>query len=406
MDDAEVVVIGAGLAGLAAARTLHQAGRRVLVLEKDDAVGGRVRTDEMDGFLLDRGFQVLLPDYPEFRRVLAAADLDLRYFTRGVLVDGPDHRWELELSPRGFAGAAQFGFRRPRDAAAVAGFSARDAAGGPHRLRELPPASIGADLRGRGISAATIDEIFRPFLAGVFLDPNLTTSARLFHLIWRCFLRGGAAVPAQGMQKLPQALAGALPEGTVRLSTAVREVGPGWVRTESSPEPIHARAVILATDATDAAALAPGVEVPRWNGVTTWYFAAPQAPLPQPTLLLDGKSGLLINSVVMSEVAPTYAPPGQALISASTPKDAVDEQTIRARLAELYRTSTTQWQLVQRYEIPRALPAMPAAHPLTTAPALTDSLYLCGDYRDTSSIQGALVSGRRVAAALLQNFSR
>jgi protoporphyrinogen oxidase len=396
--DVDVVIVGAGLAGLAAARHLTERGRAVVVCEAGDEVGGRVRTDVVDGFRLDRGFQVLLPAYPEVRRVVDVGALALRPFTRGALAVTASDRFLLAppwQDSGALAGLARFAARRPRDAAALTALSARDAV--------LPARTGGADrsvadeLARWRVSARTVREVLRPLLAGVFLDPSLNTSARVFHLIWRSFARGGGALPATGMAALPQGLAAALPAGTVRTSTPVAEVTDDGARLEGG-EVVRARAVVVATEAATANRLLSGVVEPAWHGVTTWYFAAPVSPLRAPILVLDGEG--VLNTSVLSEVAPDYAPAGRALVTASVPGDDADEAAVRRRLARLYRTGTGDWSLVARYAIPHALPAMPPGHPLRRPVRVGQGRYVCGDHRDTSSVQGALVSGRRAATAV------
>jgi phytoene dehydrogenase-like protein len=405
MTSCDVAVAGAGLAGLSAARALHRAGLSVVVCEAGDDIGGRVRTDQADGFRLDRGFQVLLPAYPELRRQADLAGLRLRSFLRGALAvttDGP--RW-LAAPWHGqsaVAGSAEFALRHPADAAALTALSLRDLLAPDHVIRSSDAAATTAEqLRGR-LSAAAITEIMRPFLAGVFLDPALATQARLFHLIWRCFLRGGGAVPATGMQALPRQLAAALPAGALRLQTEITEISTAGMRTRDG-EQIRARAVVIATDGTTAARLVPGLAAPVWHAVTTFYYKVPESPLRSPVLIVDGLTDLLINSVVLSDAAPGYAPAGAALVAASVPDraDTALEPQVRQRLARLYQTSTRDWELLGAYPIPRALPAFPAGQPLRRPVRLGAGRYVCGDHRDTPSIQGALVSGRRAAAAVL-----
>ncbi|WP_433167062.1 NAD(P)/FAD-dependent oxidoreductase [Kribbella sp. CA-247076] len=403
MDDADVVVVSAGLAGLAAANRLNDAGLRVLVLEADDRIGGRVRTDLLDGFRLDRGFQVLLPSYPELPRAVDLSSLDLRYFTRGVIAQGKDTRWDLELSwrrPQALAQLARFAVSRPFDAAAVAAFSARDAfvpAGG---VRTATDRETRREFDRWRLSDETVDEILRPFVAGVFLDPALGGSSRLFHLVWRCFLRGGAAVPANGMEELPKLLAARLPADAIRTTRRVVDADAHRVRLDGETEPISARVVLVATDGSTAAELAPGVEPPQWSQVCTWYFAAPEAPVGRPVLLLDGSGRSLLNTAVMSEVSSAYAPPGRALVVASAPGDPLPVDQVLTSLADLYQTSTAGWELLAEYRITRALPRMTPVHPLTKPVRTDGGIYVCGDHRDTSSIQGALVSGRRAATAI------
>ncbi len=413
--DVDVVVVGAGLAGLAAARRLNRAGLAVTVCEASDDVGGRVRTDEVDGFRLDRGFQVLLPAYPEVRRVFDLSSLDLRPFLRGAVAVSDSGRYHLvppwrrpSAAPSTAFDAARFAAGRPRDVAALGALSVRDLLAPDAALRrQSPDRSIHAELSRWGISERSIREVLRPFLAGVFLDPSLGESARLFHLIWRCFLRGGGAVPDAGMRELPRQLARALPPGSIRTHRAVDRVRDTGVDLADGTA-IHARAVVVATDGTTANRLVPRVPAPVWHGVTTWYFAAPDGG--EPVLLLDGGSDLLINTAVISAVAEGRAPAGTALVAASVPDRAgSDEGTtlesrVRARLAELYGRDTRRWDLVGRYAIPHALPSLGPGRPLRRPVRFGRGRYVCGDHRDTGSIQGALVSGRRAADAVLRDL--
>jgi phytoene dehydrogenase-like protein len=405
----DAVIVGGGIAGLSAALILHRAGLDVLVCEASDEAGGRIRTDRIDGFLLDRGFQVILPAYPELRRQADLAALRLRPFLRGVIAMTSRGRSWLAAPWHGqqaVAGTAGFLLGRPRDAAALAALSVRDTLVTGRDLRAAGPSVTTAqDLRGR-FSAATVAEVLRPFLAGVFLDPPLDTPARLFHLIWRCFLRGGGAVPASGMRALPDQLAASLPGGTVRTGTPVGEITAQGVRTAAG-EQITSRAVVVATDGTAAAALAPGLAPPAWHPVTTFCYRLPASPLGTPALVVDGQDDLLLNAAVLSDVAPGYAPAGTALVTASVPgrADPSLEPRVRSRLARMYGTSTREWDLLETYAIPRALPVLPAGQPLARPVRLAPGRYVCGDHRGTPSIQGALVSGRRAARAVLADLN-
>jgi phytoene dehydrogenase-like protein len=405
---ADVVVVGGGLAGLSAAVNVHRAGLTVIVCEAGDQVGGRVRTDRRDGFLLDRGFQVVLPGYPELRRQVDLSALRLRPFLRGVLAMTPGGRTCLAApwhGRRAAAGTAGFLRGRPGDSLALAALSLRDMLAPDEVIRATDPAvTTRQDLRRR-VGQATLTEVLRPFLAGVFLDPSLDTPARLFHLIWRCFLRGGGALPDGGMQMLPTLLADGLPAGAVRTGTEVTEVRESGVRTNTG-EQIRARAVVIATDGTTAAALAPGLAQPAWHPVTTFYYRLPASPLDAPVLVIDGRDELLLNAAVLSDVAPGYAPAGAALVAASVPGrlDPSLEPRVRSGLARMYDTSARDWELVDLYAIPLALPVLAAGQPLARPVRLGPGRYVCGDHRDTPSIQGALVSGRRAACAVLADL--
>ncbi|MGI9007776.1 MAG: NAD(P)/FAD-dependent oxidoreductase [Streptosporangiaceae bacterium] len=406
----DVVVVGAGLAGLAAAGRLHRAGLDVVVCEADDDVGGRVRTDLVEGFRLDRGFQVLLPAYPELRRQADVAALLPRPFLRGLLAMTPGGRRLLAGPWHGLpaaAGAGEFVLRHGRGTAALGVLSARDLLAPASRLLGTDDrASIADELRRWRVDDGVVSEVLRPFLAGVFLDPDLGAPARLFDLIWRCMLRGGAALPAAGMQALPRQLAAALPDGAVRTGTAVAEVGPPGVRTANGEE-IGARAVVVATDGTVAAGLLPELTAPGWHAVTTFYYRVPASPPSWPALIVDGLDELLLNTAVLSDVAPSYAPSGSALVTASVPgrAEASLEPAVRARLAAIYETATDDWDLLASYPIERALPVLAPGQPFRRPVRLGPARFVCGDHRDTPSIQGALVSGRRAAVAVLADLS-
>ena len=406
----DVIVVGAGLAGLCCARELHAAGLEVLVLERGDAPGGRVRTDEVDGFLLDRGFQVLLTAYPEARRALDYERLGLRPFESGALIrrDG------------GFARVAD-PFRHPLQAIR----SLSDAPGSlPDKLRvarlrrrlsrfslnELltaPQVTTAEALRREGFSSELVDAFFRPFLGGIFLDPSLETSSRLFAFVFKLFSEGEAALPAAGMQAIPRQLAESLPEAAVRFGATVESAAPGEV-VLAGGERLTAPAVVVAADGPEAARLTGAVEAPAARAVTTLHYAADRSPVGEPVLVLNGEGRGPVNDLcVPSDVAPSYAPPGAALVSATVlgvpplADDALDA-AVREQLRGWFGAQVDGWRLLRVQRIPFALPAQP---PAALAPAerpvrVRDGLFVCGDHRDTASIQGAMASGRRAAAAV------
>ena len=403
----DVVVVGAGLAGLRAAQLLSRRGLDVVVLEAADRPGGRVATDVVDGFRCDRGFQVLNTSYPALRAAADLDALDLRAFTPAAAVrdaDGlhvyGDPRRRPALTPR----MALDPLVPLRDKAALGAWTARILAAGPRRVVAHGGRSAAADLAAAGVRGPVVDRVLRPFLSGVLGEGELTTSAAYVRLVWRAFAIGTIAVPAAGMGAIPAQLAAGLPDGVLRLGRRVEAVRAGAVRVDGDEFP--ARAVVVATDPVTASTLLPGVAAPRMYALTTLYYVAPAPPAHEPTLHLDGTGGPLANTVVLTEAAPGYSPDRRALVSSSFlgTADRVPEPVVRRELGRLYGVPTDGWEHLHTAEIPRALPALPAASPLRRDVALGAGLFVAGDHRDTPSQQGALVSGRRAAQAVLAHL--
>jgi phytoene dehydrogenase-like protein len=406
-NDDDVVVVGAGMAGLACARVLTAAGRRCLVLEAGPVVGGRVATELVDGFRLDRGFQVLLTAYPTVRSLVDLEALALRPFEPGALVRRGGRfvvvadplRRPLRALPTLLAPVGSLG-----DKLRVVAASLRARAGAVEGLFTRPETTTEAALAS--FSERMRESFWRPFLRGVLLDPQLATSSRFFEFVLRMFAAGDIAVPAEGMGELPRQLAARLPEGTVRLNSPVASVAPGRVRLASGEER-RARHVVLATDPSAASRLLGTPSAPRMHGVTSLWFSAGEPPLRGAWLVLNGEGRGLVNHLaVMSEVAAGYAPAGQALVCVNVlGVPALDDEALgRAVLAELFGwfgAAVQGWRLLQIQRIPDALPDFSpptaASLPLTTA----EGLFVCGDHRATPSLEGAVGSGVRVAEALL-----
>ncbi|MCK2219371.1 FAD-dependent oxidoreductase [Actinomadura sp. ATCC 31491] len=401
---ASVIVVGAGMAGLACAVHLHEAGVAVRVLEASDGVGGRVRTDVVRGFRLDRGFQVFNTGYPEVRRVLDTAALDVRPFASGLLVHGERGRSRVMLPwrhPRHALSGLLAAVGGPRDKAVLAAVTARDLLFPASRLRRGRDRRTLDELRAWGMSDRMIDGLLRPFLAGVLLERDLETSSRVFHLIWRSFARGTIGVPAFGMGQIPRQLADRLPPGTVTLGARVARVAPGEVELDGGGT-TGGQAVVVAADPETAGRLVDGIEVPAMRPVTTFYHAAPRSPLREAIQVIDA-TGVVTDTIVLTDAAPTYAADGRALISTSVLGVTQDERPVRERLTQIYG-DTSSWEHLATYVVPAALPAMPPPHPLRSPVRMRAGLYVCGDHRDTGSLQGALVSGRRAAEAVLADL--
>jgi phytoene dehydrogenase-like protein len=409
MNDEEtaIVIVGAGMAGLSCAHHLHAAGRKVVICEAADRVGGRVATDLHEGYRLDRGFQVLLTAYPEARRMLDYAALDLRRFYPGALVRHAG-RWHRVADP----------FRHPLDGARGAfnpiGSFTDKLRVGLLRLRGFDFGATADDrstleaLREKGFSDSMIERFFRPFLAGVFLENRLETSARKLEFVMRHFARGHAAIPAQGMDEIPKQLAAALPPGAVRLQTRVARISTGGVELENGRR-IPGRAVVIATEANDHGLLpeADGEPTP-WNRVTCLHFSAPVAPVALPILMLNGEGhGPVNNLAIPSVVSPAYAPPGRHLISASVVDNPAAQSTdledrVRRQMRDWFGAVTREWELLRIDHIAQAVPAQRLAP--AKSPRLREGIYQCGDHCGIASLNTALESGRAAAAAILTDL--
>jgi len=378
------------------------------VLEAAERPGGRIATDVVDGFRCDRGFQVLNTSYPALRAVADLDALDLRRFDPAAAVRGADGALHAYGDPRRRPALLPRAVIDPlvplRGKVALVAWTARVLAAGPRGVQEHTGRSAAADLAAAGVTGPALDRVLRPFLSGVLGEAELTTSAAFVRLVWRAFVTGHIAVPGAGMGMLPRQLAAGLPDGVLRCGRRVEAVRPRAVQVDGGE--IAARAVVVATDPTTAAALLPGLPAPRMHALTTLYHIAPTAPAHGPTLRLDGTGGPLANTVVLTEAAPGYSPDGRALVSSSFlgTAERVPEPTVRRELARLYGVPTGDWLHLHTTEVAQALPALPAGSPLRRDVALGDGLFVAGDHRDTPSQQGALVSGRRAAEAVVAHL--
>jgi len=404
----DVVVVGAGLAGLAAARRAAEAGLDVVVLEASDAVGGRVRTDAVDGVLLDRGFQLVNPSYPAVRRLLDLRALSLQQFAAAVVVARASGSYRLSDPRRGRGLVASLAGATGslREKAAFARYAVVCSYGPVSQLRDRPELSYGAALDAAGVHGQLRRAVLEPFLAGVLGEDRQETSRRYVDLVLRSFARGVPSLPAAGIQKLPDLLADGLPEGSLRLSVRAREVTGR--RVVSAGGTWRARAVVVATDPTTASELC-GLSPPRMRALTTLYFRAGWSPVPdrRPLLHLDGdRRGPVVNSAVVSDAAPAYCRNGSLV--AATVLGAADghevEGQVRRHLALIYRTAVEPWELIATYPIREALPSMAPPVTLTRRVDLGDGLFVAGDHRETPSMQGALASGERAAHAVVASL--
>ncbi|CAA9556120.1 MAG: hypothetical protein AVDCRST_MAG70-1300 [uncultured Thermomicrobiales bacterium] len=434
---APIVVVGAGMAGLTCAVALARAGRHVLVLEASDGVGGRVRTDRhRDGFLLDRGFQVLLEAYPAVRRQVDIDELRPRPFDAGALV-WTGRRLVPLADPLRHPAATVRDLTSPvvgaRDAARLAAFGARARLAGWETAAEA--AGQGAEdrssldeLRARGFSESFIDRFARPFWGGILLTPALETSAGTLRFTTKMFLRGRGILPEAGMQALSEALSRRLPMGAIRLNRPAEavvlrdgRVAGVQVGGRGQGEVVPASAVVVATDPPTARRLT-GVELIPVDGLpsTTIYLTNRRPDGPPPPLgrrlTLDGTGKLVVNTLApLSRVAPSYAPAGRHLLSAvvlgewaENPDDEAVSRRARDDSAQMMGHDPAEWEVIGIVRVPFSQFAQPPGiyGRLPSVRTPTAGLYLASEATVDSSYNGAITSGEAAAAALLRDVPK
>ena len=415
----EVIIVGGGLAGLACATQLSKVGKQVALVEATDRVGGRVRSDVVDGFTMDHGFQVLLTAYPACQQLLDYDALRLRPFEPGALIRNSG-RFTTLGDPWRRPSQALATVRNPagsfRDKLLVAKLRSQSRRGTLDDLYARDSVATREFLANSGMSSRMVDRFFRPFIGGVFLDESLSVSSRMFEFVFRMFAQGDVVVPADGMAAIPRQLADGLPQGTIQLRQTVESVEGTTVHLTNG-ETLTAKHLVIATESGAAAKLLglPELET-EWNETTCVYYSAPESPDKRKLLMLSGdESGPIQTATVISDIAKEYAPKNQSLISISlSPSglgstdvndiDAVDERT-RKQLEGWFGNSVQQWRRLAVYRVPYGVPRTSLDPVIRSVNADAyggnQNVLLCGDHLETPSIQGALNSGLRVAESIL-----
>ncbi|MDC0245685.1 FAD-dependent oxidoreductase [Acidimicrobiaceae bacterium] len=400
----EILVIGAGLAGLTAATVLKQAGHEVLVVEAGDDVGGRVRTDHQEGFLLDRGFQILLTSYPELVRHLDLDSLELCPFASGAKIF-QNGKFEVVADPfRNFfmglatATSSAISFKDKLNLFRLRNSLVR----GKAFLTQNEDVHVLEHLQTLGFSQKAISNFFVPFLGGIKLDPELKGSARLSLWILKMLFTGTAALPKDGMQAIPNQLAMKLGRENIFLNSSVSKLEESKAILDSGKRitPSH---IIIATEAPAASRLL-GHEEPLSRPTSCVYFAAPHPPSQTDALLLNGqKTGPALNVAILTNVAPSYSSNQEALISAAIPGRYETEVhgEVMDQMKNWFGEQVDTWRHLRTYSIRHGQPDFQSKMPFRKFNQINSTLWICGDHRDTPSIQGAMVSGRRTAESLI-----
>src|SRR5579871_3173687 len=352
----DVYIVGAGLAGLCCARELQDKGVSFQILEASDGIGGRVRSDVVDGYILDRGFQVLLTAYPEARRRMDYQRLELKSFLPGALswYAGRMNRlvdpWR---TPNAWGAAFRSGFGTLLDKLRIARLRTRVRGTSIEQIFRRPDRSTAESLEAEGFSKEMIHRFFRPFLGGILLDGELKSSSRMFEFVFKMLAEGDTAVPARGMGAIAEQLAEKLPAGSVRLNAHVDELHGNEV-TLTGGEKLQGRAIVVAAEGPAAAHLVGEVE-PASRSVSCFYYETDEAPMADPMLLLNGDgAGPVNNFAVMSRVAPSYATTGKNLVSATVLgnqklTEAQLSGFIIAQMKNWFGKVASSWRLLKSY---------------------------------------------------------
>jgi protoporphyrinogen oxidase len=412
-----ITIIGAGISGLSVGLHLHREGFSVKIIEASDRAGGRIKTDSVDGFRLDRGFQVLLTSYPEAQMLLNYKALQLKTFLPGatVLYDGG----QFEIADP---------FRRPSALLATVFApvgSLKDKINTFVLKQKLIRKSIKGiflqeqkssleQLKSYGFSSKMIDRFFKPFFSGIFLENKLETPNRMFDFVMKMFSEGDAALPALGMEEIPKQLASQLPADTFLYNTKVVDIRGNSIFTSTGAE-IKSDIIILATEANELVSkLKSNVET-EYRSVTNVYFQSTVAPSNKAVVILNAseKEKVVNNLTVMTNVSTAYAPAGKVLISVSCNgildfEDQELAEKIKKELEPWFGKQVEEWSHLKTYKVKYALPNLTVLKDdLTiTDMKINDNLYSCGDHLLNGSINAAMKSGRLLADLIILEFGK
>lgn len=407
------VVVGAGLAGLVCARRLNRAGRSVLVLDSDTRPGGKVKTDIVDGFRLDRGFQVFFDAYPACRNELNLGSLDLRPFEKGAWVW--DSRRLHEVKADDEISMLFRPFLPLQDKLRLAAWdrdTKRDPLEDIWAMEDLPAEDM---LRQAGFSDVMLDRFLRPFFGGIFLDRKLAFSGQMLRFVWKMLSAGRTCVPALGMEEIPRQVAAELPSSAFRFGVKVKELltaADGTVQGVrlSDGESIEAAGVVLSVDAHEASRLSGVPTVHGGRGSVNVWFDAPEAPTKEAMLILNGPGHGRVNHVAtLSQASRDYAPAGRHLVSATLlgSHDDLDDLTLAAAARYevgrwLPRQPVESWRPLRVDRIPIAqLPQPPGFRAKLPPVNPKPGLYFAGEFAQHSSLDGACLAAQKAVAAIL-----
>jgi protoporphyrinogen oxidase len=411
-----IVIIGAGIAGLTCAKYLKDNGIEAMVLEASDGIGGRVRTDIVDGFILDRGFQVLLTAYPEAVKLLNYNDLRFRKLPSGANVRQgneffimPNPLKDIWTAPQALA--APVGNLWDKLKVLQLNLSVSNVTE-PSVSSSKKTETTLQFLQNYGYSDKIINRFFRPFFRGVFLEKNLDTEASFFKFLFHQFAKGDVVIPEKGMQAIPEQIAAHLSPNQIRLNTPVERIEGKTIFLKNG-EAIVADKIVLATDANMAAHLLGTTTKTEFNSTDCLYFETDKllkTNTNTPFLIINANSEELIDHlIILSDIAPSYAPSGKTLISVSvvgknTLSDSALQEKIKMELVQWFGENYS-WNHLRTYRIPEALPQYFPDSPAHKPLKINDFTFQCGDYTAYPSLNAAMKTGREVAEFLIKQLN-
>lgn len=409
----DVIIVGAGLSGLVAAIELQKAGKKVKVLEATEIPGGRVSSETVDGFILDKGFQVFLTAYPDAPKYLDYNKLRLQHFTPGAMLlkDGKKYRigdpfrnssllLPTLLSP---VGSLNDKLKLLLLQNSLKNKKVVDI------FKQEEKSSMSTLLKEYNFSDKMIRNFFRPFFSGIFLENELETSRRMMDFTFKMFAEGFASIPELGMREIPLQLAEKLKPGTIRYNSRVKEVHENYVELTNG-EQLQTSNVLLATESCGLLKdYLPEIKT-SCHGTTNIYFSADKTPVKGPILVLNSNKEKFINNLaVMSEVSNAYAPAKKSLISVSL-NSIIEENTqaaiqkVKQELTPYFGKEVQNWHHVKTYKIRYALPDQKhVQHQIAESSIIIrEGLFMCGDHLLNGSINGAMRSGEFAAGVILR----
>jgi len=408
----DVAIIGAGLSGLSAAYHLQEKGYKVAVFESNAKVGGRCKTDYVDGFILDRGLHFFQKGFAESKRLLEYRTLRLEPVYPGAMVHY-NNNFHLVTNPLrkigdslSLAVAPIFTFK---DKVKLVSLLSQLFTFSEDNLKQLSGKTTLEFIQEKGFSDIIIQSFFRPLTKAIFYDETMSISAGVFCSMLKTFAFEENALPAYGIGSIPVQLAERLQEGTIHLHSRVKQIREEGIEL-SNGDFVQAKKIVVSLPPHDIEKILPEYKVETvFKPVTCMYFTTKTPPVNSPIILLNGDVKGLVSSVfVPTTIQPSYAPPGSHLINVTlqSTNDIDDEELIDQVLQELidwFGIKVNDWIHLKTYHIKNGLPNIRRHHALKYHEE-KDGLFFCGDHLSYGSVNNALLSGRSVAEAVEKSF--